>query len=616
MRLVEIVLMTLGGIWQGVRQDWNLLEIALIAAGIWAWKKKGWRPNFPSLPALKHPWMWALAIAGGVIALRLALIPLLPVPVPLVTDEFSHLLLADTLLHGRLANPTHPFWPHFESLHIIQQPHYVSNYFPGHAAVLALGRLTLGNAWAGVLAECAGFLLLLYWALRGWMPARWAVFGVLLAALRFGIASYWVNAYHGGFLPAIGGALVVGAFARIRRNAPVHQSFALGLQSFAFGVQSAGELARTTERCCNKATSAGRLGDRASPAQSLTFGLGLAILAATRPFEGFLFSLPFAAVLAWEYRRRLGTLMKIAIPVAIPVAIMLAGLGFYLSRVTGSPFVTAYSISQKTYGWPMALAWTNPPPVQHRNIEFQRYYDSEVGEHETVNGPINLIEYMTFHLQEYWRFFLGPVLTIPLIMLGRVWRRRRMLCVGALAGIAATLINGAATPHYLAPATAVLVAILVECCRYLSAMRLRILPLLPATMVLVLALRVGAANLGLPYTQELNFQTWCCRVEGNLNKARITAELGRIPGGHLVFVETKTDPANLFQWIYNEAEIDDSRIVWARDLGPERNRELAAYFAGRKIWTVNPNIEPAGLSPYGKVEPGTETPVAAARASR
>ena len=572
MRLVEIVLMTLGGIWQGVRQDWNLLEIALIAAGIWAWKKKGWRPNFASLPALKHPWMWALAISGGVVALRLALIPLLPVPVPLVTDEFSHLLLADTLLHGRLANPTHPFWPHFESLHIIQQPHYGSNYFPGHAAVLALGRLALGSAWAGVLAECAGFLLLLYWALRGWMPARWAVFGVLLAALRFGIASYWVNAYHGGFLPAIGGAVVIGAFARIRRKASVHLSFVLGL--------------------------------------------GLAVLVATRPFEGFLFSLPFAAVLVWEYRRRFGALMKITIPVAIPVAIMLAGLGLYLSRVTGSPFVTAYSISQKTYGWPMALAWTTPPPVKHRNIEFQRYYDSEVGEHQTVNGPINLIEYMTFHLQEYWRFFLGPVLTIPLIMLGRVWRRRRMLCVGALAGIGATLINGAASPHYLAPATAVLVAILVECCRYLSAMRLRILPLLPATMVLVLALRIGVANLGLPYTQELNFQTWCCRVEGNLNKARISAELGRIPGRHLVFVETKTDPANLFQWIYNEAEIDDSRIVWARDLGPERDRELAAYFAGRKIWTVNPNIEPAGLSPYGKVEPGTGTPVAAARASR
>src|SRR5579862_6089641 len=161
MRLAEIPIMALAGVWQGVRQDFNLLEIALIAAGIWAWNR-GWRPrqlHWTWTP--RRPWLAAAALIAGVIALRLALIPLLPVPIPIVADEFSHLLLADTLVHGRLANPTHPFWPHFESLHIIQQPHYVSNYFPGHAVMLALGRLALGSAWAGVLAECGGFLLLL-----------------------------------------------------------------------------------------------------------------------------------------------------------------------------------------------------------------------------------------------------------------------------------------------------------------------------------------------------------------------------------------------------------------------------------------------------------------------
>ena len=131
-------------------------------------------------------------------------------------------------------------------------------------------------------------------------------------------------------------------------------------------------------------------------------------------------------MLAWDYRRRAGALIRIALPAAIPVALALAGLGMYLRAVTGSPFVTAYSISQKTYGWPMALAWTAPQPIQHRNVEFQSYYESEVGEHETVDGPINIFEYATFHLQEYWRFFVGPALSVPLIMLGRVWRRRRI----------------------------------------------------------------------------------------------------------------------------------------------------------------------------------------------
>ncbi len=562
MRLVEILIMTLAGVWQGVRQDFNLLELALVAAGWWAWNK-GWRPNWPSWMRrpVRRPGLTALLLVFGFIALRLALIPALPVPVPLVTDEFSHLLLADTLAHGRLANPTPPFWQHFESLHIIQQPQYVSNYFPGQALFLAAGVVALHSAWAGVLAGCVFFLLALYWALRGWMPARWALFGVLLAALRFAVASYWVNAYHGGFVPAAGGALVLGASARLLRQASVTNGAALGL--------------------------------------------GLGILAVTRPFEGVGYAVPLVALLAWEYRSRLAGLVKISVPALLVVGVALAGLGVYLEATTGSPFVTAYHISQKTYGWPVALAWTTPPHIENRHIEMANYYAYEIGEHEKVAHPLDFIEYFTLHIEEYWRFFFGPVLTIPLIMLGSVWRRRKMLFAGLGGAFVAIMLEGAASPHYLAPAAAALIAILVECCRHLQAARVRILPLLPATMVLVLALRVGAQQAGLPYTQKLNFQTWCCRVEGDQNKPRIMAELAKTPGKHLVFVKAKTDPNNLYQWIYNDADLDSSRFVWARDLGDAENAQLAASMAGRSVWLVNPNVNPAALTTYDPVTPKT-----------
>jgi hypothetical protein len=165
MKLLEILLMTAGGIWQGIRQDFNLLELLIAIIGIVAWRR-GWRPHWPSIPIVRRPWLAAAVLASGVIGLRVALLPVFPIPIPVVTDEFSHSLLADTLLHGRLANPTHPFWPHFESLHIIQQPHYVSNYFPGHAIFLAAGRAVLDCPWSGVLAEEGLFLIALFWMLR------------------------------------------------------------------------------------------------------------------------------------------------------------------------------------------------------------------------------------------------------------------------------------------------------------------------------------------------------------------------------------------------------------------------------------------------------------------
>jgi hypothetical protein len=560
--MLEFVLFILLGAAYGFYYDLNPLETVLAALLLlFVWR--GW------LPASRIPRAWrrcirwaqhpkAAVAAVFVIALatRAAFLPLLPAPKPVITDEFSHLLIADTLAHGRLTNPTHPEWVHFESIHIIQRPTYNSDYFPGQGAVLAVGKL-MGHPWIAMWLLCAAMCAALCWMLQAWVPPAWAFAGGLLAVLRFGIASYWINGYDGGCLAAIGGALALGAVPRLLRKPTALQSF--------------------------------------------LFGLGLATIGFARPFEGLAVAIPAVATLGFGvFRKRIA--VSTCIPAVVAVAAGIAGLLVYNRAVTGDPLRPPYAVNQATYGWPMTLPWFHPPEPQFRHVELRRYYDYERDVHDRNASPLALVKNSTVKAQEIWRFYFGPALSIPLIMLPQVWRNRRLRLVllAAALTLVATLIETGALPHYAAAATACFLAVLVACLRRLTARRhgVQLAIALPAILLVILAVRIGLEKLHLPFTQKVNYDSWCCVKPGNLNKARILAMVEQAAGRHLVLVKPKTDPANVLQWIYNDADIDASRVVWARDMGPQANESLLEYFHDRTIWLVDPNVEPAQLSRY------------------
>ena len=81
-----------------------------------------------------------------------------------------------------------------------------------------------------------------------------------------------------------------------------------------------------------------------------------------------------------------------------------------------------------------------------------------------------------------------------------------------------------------------------------------------------------------------------------MTRARIQAQLSEEPGYHLVLVRYSPEHNTHTEWVYNRADIDDAKIVWARDMGPD-NAELLQYYPGRQVWRLNPDRKPATLEP-------------------
>lgn len=506
-----------------------------------------------------------LSIGIAAIVIRLCLLWLLPVPAPRIHDEFSYLLGADTFAHGRLTNPPHPLWIFFDTIHVNQHPTYMSKYPPAQAAVLAVGQL-LGNPWFGVLLSAGAMCAAVVWMLQGWFPPRWALLGGTLILFRLGIFSYWTNSYWGGTVAAIGGALVTGALPRLIRSWRARHAFGLGL--------------------------------------------GGLILANSRPFEGAILCLPVCAVLAvglcgasrpsWRT-----TLARVAAPVLLVGFLGLAFMGYYNWRGTGNAFLSPYLVNERTYlaGSPPSSFWQAGRTTLHfANPQFESFYNGYVQDiwfRGRVTGLASAVMKALKNCLTATYVFLWPELLVPLLALPWVLRNRkgRFLFAQVALVFVALLATPWFQPHYLGPQTAVLFALLVLGIRHIRLWRFRGGPagvgLSRALVTLVVLL--SPFN----YHGDWRFGT----PQGIAYRATFARQLGRLPGRHLVIVHYSPRHSVLQEWVYNSADIDNSKVVWAREIPGRDLRPLLSCFQGRKVWLAEPDDSPPRLTPYPATAP-------------
>jgi hypothetical protein len=504
----------------------------------------------------------------GVIAIRLAVLPLLHVPVPGIHDEFSYLLMGDTFAHGRLANPPHPMWLSFETFHVNWFPTYSSIYPPAQGAVLAIGQL-LGSPWIGVLLSTSAMCSAIAWMLQAWMPSRWALLGGLVAAIKFGVASYWMNSYWGGAAAAIGGALALGALGRISKHPTAWNAVVLGG--------------------------------------------GVAILANSRPYEGLLFCIPAAAWFIWwlaTTKNQVSThsaaspsaRIKVLVSILIVLAATAAFIGYYNWRLTGNALLMPHTLRTRTYHSAALFLWEHSrPPLHYNNQQFEDFYNGwERENYRNTWRDVWRVSQEKINRGGHTFFWWGIILLAPGVPFVLRDKKMRLLLVtifiGAL-GVFAVIWSFA---HYAAPFTCVIVALLVQSIRHLRTIKVANRPLgrwFSRAAILLLLIE----TISYPARHQCDPLAWTC--QGDPSRAAIQSHLLQEPGKHLVIVRYEPDHNIHDEWVYNGADIDTAKVLWARELDEPQNAKLLAYFKDRTAWLVEPDSDNSELIPYSPPEP-------------
>jgi hypothetical protein len=529
-------------------------------------------------------------------------------PTPSMHDDFGNLLVASTLLEGRLSNPVPEAWESMETFHVVFQPSYASKYPIGLGFMLAVGKLIFGTFAAG-LWLCSGLAsAAIAWMIAAHFPRRWAMASGLATATHPFWQNGWSQEFTNGWLAVTGISLVLGGLLRIRRRFR-SPSKTLKLVNSATNSLASGSCYvgfENREHLCKEKVFDSSL--------TSMVGLGCVITLFSRPFEGGLVCGLLGLYFLPTLIRRHVCLDRQFWKAALPGALVLTlGVCFQLivnHSITGQVTQLPYQLHESQYGVAPVLIWQKPhePTIGHRFAEQVVFHHgwSMNAYNQTASffGYFAMLHQRMVFLVHDWGKMLACA---PLGLLFLRPERRRFIGLIGLLLIAILVINCIpwAVRQYVSPL--IPIAIFIGCAvsrglikRVGMSIQISKRPIRIeyASFVFVLALNMLGV-LSIAYARSSKSEGW--EVTWAEKRAEIIRELASQPQQDLVFVRypSNFDIVNS-EWVFNDADISNTPVLWVRWGTTELNQRVTSAYPTRKVWLLqfNEKSEPT-LSEFG-----------------
>jgi hypothetical protein len=177
---------------------------------------------------------------------------------------------------------------------------------------------------------------------------------------------------------------------------------------------------------------------------------------------------------------------------------------------------------------------------------------------------------------------------------GQAGRRIGILIAMLAAGAAVLMTTNFSMPsyysHFVAPAF-VLVALGLKdlsAWRRSAGVGRAMVANIAASCGLMFLVCCGLALFHVHVLHEFPFH-WAGYENRLADRTKTEAFLKRQPGKQLAIVRYGPNHDVLLEWVWNGADIDDQKIVWARELKPDWTAQLVRYYQGRSVWLVEPD---------------------------